>query len=420
MGSRAKGKPKSCVKGETKMNPLECVSIALTSVKNNKMRSGLTALGVIIGVAAVVIMVAIGEGANLQISSHIQRLGSNLLIITPGRIREPGVRTMGAFGSMDVLTLDEVEAIRNECPSVAAVAPEISSRVQVKYGTSSMQTQLVATTPDYLSVRTFDVSEGVFFSDMDILSLNKVAVVGQGIVNELSPGENLIGKEIRVGETRLLIIGIMETKGQSGMMNIDDIIYVPITTAQRRILGTKYVRTIYAQARDGNAMNSANNEIESVLTARLGKPEAFSISNQADILEAAHDITRIFTVLLAGIAGVSLLVGGIGVMNIMLVSVTERTKEIGLRKSVGARISDILLQFLVESIVLSVVGGAIGIIVGIAGSKITAGVTGWPNAISVASILIPFSFAVAVGLFFGIYPASKAARLNPVEALRYE
>jgi len=247
-----------------------------------------------------------------------------------------------------------------------------------------------------------------------------VAVVGQGIADGLSPGENLIGKEIKIGETRLSVIGVMETKGQSGMMNIDDTVYIPITTAQKRILGTKYVRTIYAQARNAKSMSSANDEIVSVLTTRLGKAEAFSVSNQADVLEAAQDVTRVFTILLAGIAGVSLLVGGIGVMNIMLVSVTERTREIGLRKSVGARITDILLQFLIESIVLRVVGGAIGIIVGIAGSKLAARVTGWPSAVSAVSVLIPFAFAVAVGLFFGIYPASRAARLNPVEALRYE
>jgi putative ABC transport system permease protein len=402
------------------MNLLECVSVALISVRSNKMRSGLTMLGVIIGVAAVVIMVAIGEGANLQVSSQIQRLGSNLLVVTPGRMREPGVRTMGAFGSMDVLTLDDVEAIRDECPSVLAVAPEISSRVQVKHGTGSMQTQLVATTPEYLSVRAFNVSAGAFFTNADVQSALKVAVLGQGIVDELSPDQSLIGKEIKIGETRLTVIGIMETKGQSGMMNIDDTVYVPITTAQKRILGTKYVRTIYAQARNAKSMSSANDEIVSVLTTRLGKVEAFSVSNQADVLEAAQDVTRVFTVLLAGIAGVSLLVGGIGVMNIMLVSVTERTREIGLRKSVGARITDILLQFLIESVVLSVVGGAIGIIAGIAGSKIATRVAGWPSAISPVSVLIPFAFAVAVGLFFGIYPASRAARLNPVEALRYE
>lgn len=402
------------------MSLLEGIYVALLSITSNKMRSGLTMLGVIIGVAAVVIMVAIGEGANLQVSAQIERLGSNLLIVMPGRIREPGVRTMGAFGSMDVLTMAEVEAIRDGCPSVLAVAPEISRNTTVRYGSSSMQTQIVATTPEYLPVRAFTVASGSFFTAEDVLLARKVAVVGQGVVDELLSGRDPIGQEIKVGQVRLSVIGVMETKGQSGMMNVDDAIYTPITTAQKRILGTNYVRTIYVQARDAKSMDAADDEITSVLTARLGSTDAFTVRNQADILGAAQDVTRVFTLLLAGIASVSLLVGGIGVMNIMLVSVTERTREIGIRKAVGARTVDILLQFLIESVVLSLLGGAIGIVAGILGSRIAARVAGWPAAVSIGSVLLPFCFSLAVGLFFGIYPASRAGRLDPVEALRYE
>ncbi|MFZ5924777.1 MAG: ABC transporter permease [Bacillota bacterium] len=402
------------------MSLLEGIRVAVLSIASNKMRSGLTMLGVIIGVAAVVIMVAIGEGANLQVSAQIERLGSNLLIVMPGRTREPGLGVRGAFGSLNVLTMAEVEAIRDQCPSVLNVAPEISRSVSVKYGSGSVQTQVVATTPDYLPVRAFNVASGTFFTAEDVRMARKVAVVGQGVVDELFAGVDPIGQEIKIGHVRLRVIGVMEAKGQSGFINVDDAVYIPITTAQRRILGTDYIRTIYVQARDAKSMGAADDEITSVLTARLGGTEEFSVRNQADILSAAQDVTRVFTLLLAGIASVSLLVGGIGIMNIMLVSVTERTREIGIRKAVGARTLDILFQFLIESVVLSLLGGAIGIVLGILGAKVAARVAGWPAAVSMGSVVVPFCFALAVGLFFGMYPASRAGRLNPVEALRYE
>ncbi len=402
------------------MNLVESIRVAILSIAGNKMRSGLTMLGVIIGVAAVVIMVSIGEGANRQVMAQIERLGSNLLIVTPGRVQDPGVQARGAFGSMNVLTMAEVDAIRSGCPSVVGVAPEISRGVSVKSGSASMETQMVATTPDYLSVRSFEVASGSFFTTEDVRAGAKVAVVGQAIVDEVFSGADPVGKELKAGALRLRVVGVMESKGQSGFLNVDDVLYVPVTTAQKRILGTDYVRAIYVQARDAGSMDAAYDEVTSVLAGRLGSTDRFSVRSQADILSAAEDVTRIFTLLLAGIASVSLLVGGIGIMNIMLVSVTERTREIGIRKAVGARTLDILVQFLVESTVLGVAGGSVGILAGLFGGRIAARIAGWPAAISAGSIVVPFCFSLAVGLFFGIYPASRAGRLNPVEALRYE
>lgn len=402
------------------MSFLEAIRVALDGIRSNKMRSFLTMLGVIIGVGAVIAMVSIGEGAKRSISAQIQGLGSNLLIVMPGRMFGGAGSAGAARGSANVLREGEVQAIKEGSPSVAAVAPETTRMYVAKHGVNTTTTTISGTSPEYVRVRNAPVARGKFFDAVDVKRRARVAVLGPTVVADLFGEEDPVGESIKIGRTKFTVIGVMAAKGQSGPMDNDDRIYIPYSTAQRRLFGTDSFRTIYVEARDPESMQAAVQEVSAVLTSRLGSPDSFSVNNQADILNTVQSTTRVFTLLLAGIAGVSLLVGGIGIMNIMLVSVTERTREIGIRKAIGARRRAILQQFLVESMVLSVLGGAAGILFGVGISAFISRVAGWQTAVATYSVGVAFGVSVAIGLFFGIYPAAKAARLDPITALRYE
>ena len=398
------------------MSLWESISIALEGLIANKMRSMLTMLGVIIGVAAVITMLALASGASSQMMTRIQGMGTNVLMVFQRGGREGGRRIP--------LSMKDVAAIEKYCPSVLTVAPQTRSTATVKYRNQSSSTSITGTTHEILDVNNYTVQEGKFFTVSDVKGLRKVAVIGPTTAENLFGNASPIGKKIAVNGIRFTVIGEMEAKGGGGFGNPDDQIFIPITTAMRRVSGTEDIGTISVQARDMKLMDQANIEIEATLrkTHRLsaGTENDFNIGNQADIIKMASQASGIFTLLLAGIASVSLLVGGIGIMNIMLVSVTERTREIGIRMALGARRRDIQVQFLVEALVLSLLGGAFGILLGAGLSSIVARISQWNVSVSLPSVLLSFGFAAVVGVFFGYYPARKASQMDPIEALRYE
>lgn len=405
------------------MNLRDSITVALEGLAANKLRSALTMLGVIIGVGAVICMLAIARGAQQQTLQRIQAMGTNVLMVMPGQSRSGAVR--GGFGSRSSLTLEDSEAIPKKAPSVLKAVPEVRRNQQVKYGNTNTNTSIFGTTPDYPSVRNYQVAEGRFLIKQDIDGKRKVAVIGPTTAEDLFGTESPIGRSISIRGTKFKIVGLMKAKGAGmGFGDPDDQIYIPVTTAMRRLFGTQYVNTISVQAKTLDALPVATNEVETLLRKRHGLDEGqdsdFVIRNQAEFMEMAEETSKVFTYLLAGIASVSLLVGGIGIMNIMLVSVTERTREIGIRKALGARGHDILLQFLIESLVLSLLGGLLGIVFGVAGSMIVGKLGGWSTSVSMQSILLSFCFAAFVGVFFGLYPAGQASKLNPIDALRYE
>ena len=405
------------------MNLRESIEVAVEGLAANKMRAALTMLGVIIGVGAVIAMLAIGQGAKEQTMQRIQQMGTNVLIVMSGQSRQGAV--MGGFGSSQTLTLDDSASIPPKCPSVVKSVPEVRQNLQVKYLDQNTNTTIFGTTPDFLSVRDYSVQDGKFFTEQDVKGNRKVAAIGPTTAANLFGSSSPIGKWIRIKGNRFKIVGLMTSKGAAGgFTDPDDQIHIPVTTAMRRLFGVQYVRAISVQAKSMDLMEQASSEVGAVLRKRHklaeGKDDDFIIRNQAEFMEMAAETSQTFTLLLAGIASVSLLVGGIGIMNIMLVSVTERTREIGIRKALGARRRDILIQFLIESLVLSLLGGVAGILFGIGGSALVARLTQWPIAVSVQSIVLSFSFAALVGVFFGLYPARQASSLDPIEALRYE
>jgi len=405
------------------MNISESFFTALSALFANKLRALLTMLGIIIGVAAVITMIAIGEGAQKAVTERIQALGSNLLFINPGAQRGGGV-TVIQTGTNVRLRNDDADMIRENVPAVDAVVPEFSRNAQVKYQNRNWNTRIVGTVPEYEYVRNFFAEEGRYFTQSEERAYSKVCVIGRIVADNLFGEINPVGKSIRISGQTFEIIGILESKGQSGFQNPDDQIIVPLSTAQRRIFGVDYLGQITAKVIDDSQMDRAFYEIERVLRRkhklREDQDNDFSIRNQADIITTFQETQQTFTFLLAGIAAVSLLVGGIGIMNIMIVSVTERTKEIGIRKAIGARKNDVMLQFLIESVVMSIVGGIMGIAIGVGGSLIISSYGNLPSSISLQAIVMSFVFAAFVGIFFGIYPAWKAAESNVIDALRYE
>ena len=405
------------------MKIFNIIIAAFHALRRNKMRSFLTMLGIIIGVAAVITMLAIGQGAEYSVKQQIASLGTNVLIIFPGSQQRGGIR-VGA-GSMTTLTEEDAQAIRDECPAVAYVSPGTFAGGQVIAGNLNWATSIQGVGADYTQIREWAVQYGNFFTDQDIKAATKVCVLGATVAANLFPDADPVGQNIRIRNVPFKVIGVMTKKGQNAMgQDQDDIILAPYSTVQRRLSHFPYIMQILVSAVSSNEIETAQKQISELLRMRHKvapyDPDDFTIRNQSDIANAATATSQILTILLASIASVSLLVGGIGIMNIMLVSVTERTREIGIRMSVGARGKDILTQFLIEALVLSLLGGITGIILGVVGSKLISNLAEWPTFITAFSILLSFGFSILVGLFFGFYPARKAAMLNPIDALRYE
>lgn len=402
------------------------IKISLRALRVNKMRSALTMLGIIIGVGAVITMLAVGAGARSKIDEQIANLGSNLLIILPGATTAGGVR-MGA-GTQPTLSLGDAEAILKESPAVAYVAPVLNGVAQVVYGTQNWSTGVTGTTPSMLDVRDWPVSEGRAFTDDDVRSATKVSLLGQTVVNNLFGSTDPVGRIIRIKNVPFTVVGVLSVKGQSIVgQDQDDIIYIPVTTAQKKLFGTSFpgmVRIIMVKAKSPDDLPVAEKEMTSLLRQRhhIGprQDDDFTVRNLTQMMQVAQQATTVMTLLLGAVASVSLLVGGIGIMNIMLVSVTERTREIGIRMAVGAKTWDIRLQFIVEALTLSLIGGVAGIILGISGSNILSAIAGWSTVVSVFSVILAFGFSGIVGIFFGFYPAYKASLLDPIEALRHE
>ena len=400
--------------------------IAIRTIRINKMRSILTSLGIIIGVSSVIIMLAIGMGAQRSMAENMAKMGSNLLMVVTGTTTSGGIR-MGA-GSKQTLTYSDALDIQKKCPSVLAVAPYLSGTKQVVFGNQNWSTGIQGTTPNVMIVRDWGVEYGRSFSDEDVSNTTKVCLLGQTVAENLFGDLDPVGKTVRIEGMPFTVVGVLESKGQSGMgQDQDDTIMIPITTAQKKLIGVDFpgmVRHIMVKAVDENAVYTAQDEIKELLRERhrLGSKQEddFTIRNLTQMMETAKESAKIMAILLGSIASVSLLVGGIGIMNIMLVSVTERTKEIGIRMAIGAKASDIRIQFLLESLLLSLMGGTVGVVLGILLAKFVEAFFDLPVYIAWWSLLLSFGFSGLVGVTFGYYPAYRASLLDPIEALRYE
>jgi putative ABC transport system permease protein len=401
------------------------IRVAFRALVRNKMRAALTMLGIIIGVSAVIAMVSIGQGASASVQAQIESIGTNLLFVSAGAQNVGGVRSGTGDTGTNTLTVEDLEAIRREVPSVSMVTPAINARAQLVAANMNWNTSVQGVSEQYPEIRKWQVQSGAFFTDADVRTAARVIVIGQSIADNLFPGMDAVGQTLRVSNLPFRVVGVMVRKGQDqGGRDQDDIAFAPYTTVQKKVLGNTRVQIAYVSAISEDATYTAQSQIGELLRQRhkltTNEADDFTVRNMTDVAEAANETSKTMTILLACIAGVSLLVGGIGIMNIMLVSVTERTREIGIRMAIGARSSAVRSQFLIESIGLSLTGGTVGILLGVALSLAIPAMLGWPTLVSFMAIVGSVVFSVAVGVFFGYYPARKAAALDPIEALRYE
>jgi len=398
------------------------LKLAWQSILKNKMRTLLTMLGIVIGVGAVIVMVAVGQGAQSQIEASISSLGTNLIVVSPGSSAQGGV-SQGA-GTFNRLSIADAEKLKIEGTTLAAVSPVIQTRMVVIGPAGNWRTSINGVSPDYFTIRDWVATSGESFTDADVKAARKIAVLGATVAKNLFPGVDAVGAQIQIGHVPFTVSGVPVAKGQNATgSDQDDVILMPYTTAQNRLSGNVRIGQILVSTISANDIPAAQEEISSIMREahRLeDNPDDFTVRNQTEIAKAATSTTSVMSGLLAAIASISLIVGGIGIMNIMLVSVTERTREIGIRMAIGARGSDVLTQFLVESVVMSILGGIIGLAVGYTGAFLLARFTGWSTTVPASAVLIAVGFSAGVGVFFGYYPARKAAALNPIEALRYE